>query len=60
MITAGGSYSEVEIPEELKDLNAKYPDIDFQYAWPFGMDSFALFLIDHIKSFQPMPTANIN
>jgi sirohydrochlorin cobaltochelatase len=60
MITAGGSHSEVEIPEELKELNSKYPDIDFQYAWSFGMDSFALFFTDHIKSFQPMPTANIN
>lgn len=60
MITRGGSHSEIEIPEELKDLSKKYPDIDFQYAWPFGMDSFALFLTDHIKNFQPVPTANIN
>lgn len=60
MITRGGSHSEVEIPEELKDLSAKYPEIDFQYAWPFGMDSFASFLTDHIKNFQPLQMANIN
>ncbi len=60
MITRGGSHSEVEIPEELKDLKAKHPDIDFQYAWPFGMDAFALFLTEHIKHFQPEPAKNIN
>ena len=60
MITRGGSHSEVEIPEELKELSAKYPDIDFQYAWPFAMESFASFLTDHIKNFQPVPTASIN
>jgi len=60
MITRGGSHSEIEIPDELKDLSSKYPDIDFQYAWPFSMDSFALFLTDHIKNFQPELAANIN
>jgi sirohydrochlorin cobaltochelatase len=56
MITRGGSHSEVEIPEELEELSAKYPNIDFQYAWPFEMESFASFLTDHIKNFQLMPT----
>ena len=60
MITRGGSHSEIEIPEELEALSEKYPGIDFQYAWPFSMDSFALFLTDHIKNFQPEPTASIN
>jgi sirohydrochlorin cobaltochelatase len=60
MITRGGSHSEVEIPEELEALSEKYPDIDFQYAWPFSMDSFALFLTDHVKNFQPELATNIN
>ena len=44
MITRGGSHSEKEIPEELHALRSKHPNIDIQYAWPFNMDSFALFL----------------
>ncbi len=58
MITRGGSHSETEIPIELNALQTKYPDIDFQYAWPFSMDSFATFLTDHIKNFQPQYAAN--
>ena len=52
MITRGGSHSEKEIPEELHALRSKYPNIDIQYAWPFNMDSFALFLTTHIKEFN--------
>jgi hypothetical protein len=52
MITRGGSYSEIEIPEELEVLRKKFNDIDIQYAWPFDMDSFALFLSDHLKTFD--------
>jgi len=54
MITRGGSHSEREIPEELEVLRKKYKDIDIQYAWPFDMDTFALFLSDHVKSFNPL------
>jgi sirohydrochlorin cobaltochelatase len=54
MITRGGSHSEYEIPEELCDLSSKHPDIDIQYAWPFSMDAFALFLTTHIKAFNTL------
>jgi len=60
MITRGGSHSEIEIPEELRALSTKYPGIDFQYAWPFGMDLFAKFLAGHIKNFKPLLAENIN
>ena len=54
MITRGGSHSETEIPEELSELSVKYPGIDIQYAWPFDMDTFALFLSTHVKIFDPL------
>ena len=54
MITRGGSHSEREIPEELEDLKQKFQDIDIQYAWPFDMDAFALFLTAHINIFDPL------
>ncbi len=60
MITRGGSHSENEIPEELHALSSKHPGIDIQYAWPFSMDAFALFLTDHIKTFNPVPELNTN
>jgi len=53
MITRGGSHSEKEIPEEIRQLSQKHRDIRFQYAWPFNMNSFAEFLSDHVKSFDP-------
>ena len=54
MITRGGSHSEQEIPEELEVLRKKFKDIDIQYAWPFDMDTFALFLSTHVKIFDPL------
>jgi len=54
MITRGGSHSEREIPEELEAMRKKYKDIDIQYAWPFDMDTFALFLSSHVKMFDPL------
>jgi sirohydrochlorin cobaltochelatase len=54
MIIRGGSHSEQEIPEELKELRNKYKEIDIQYAWPFDMDTFALFLATHVKVFDPL------
>ena len=60
MITRGGSHSENEIPEELQALSLKHPNIEIQYAWPFSMDAFALFLTDHIKTFNPAPSLTEN
>ena len=54
MITRGGSHSEQEIPAELEVLRRKFKDIDIQYAWPFDMDTFALFLSTHVKIFDPL------
>ena len=54
MITRGGSHSEREIPEELEVLRKKFSSIDIQYAWPFDMDTFALFLSTHVKMFDPL------
>jgi len=54
MITRGGSHSEREIPEELDGLRNKFKDIDIKYAWPFDMDTFALFLATHVKVHDPL------
>ena len=49
MITRGGSHSEQEIPEELEALRKKFKDMEIQYAWPFDIDTFALFMSTHVK-----------
>ena len=60
MITRGGSHSEIEIPEELKALRQKHSNIDIQYAWPFDIDAFALFLTTHIKIASPLSAVKSN
>ena len=52
MVTRGGSHSEIEIPEEIQNLRSKHKNIDIQYAWPFDIDAFALFLSTHVKNFD--------
>ena len=52
MITPGGSHSEIEIPEEVDALRLKYPNMNFQYAWPYDLDIFSNLLSDHIINFS--------
>jgi sirohydrochlorin cobaltochelatase len=52
MITPGGSHSEMEIPEEVDALRLKYPNMNFQYAWPYDLDIFSNLLSDHITNFS--------
>lgn len=49
MFTPGGSHSEVEIPEILDHLRAKYPAVDLRYAWPFDLQLIAKTLMDQLK-----------
>ena len=55
MITPGGSHSEKEIPEEVEALRLKYPNIDYQYAWPYDLGIFSNLLADHIINFKKTP-----
>jgi len=56
MITPGGSHSETEIPEEVEALSLKYPNVNFQYAWPYDLDAFSVLLSDHINNFTQTPS----
>ena len=56
MITPGGSHSEREIPEEVEALHLKYPNVNFQYAWPYDLDIFSNLLADHIINFNKTPS----
>ena len=55
MITPGGSHSEKEIPEEIEALRLKYPDVNYQYAWPYDLGIFSNLLADHIINFKKTP-----
>ena len=56
MFTPGGSHSEIEIPEEIKLLKAKFPSVIIDYAWPFDLKKIAKFLEEQIRCF--IPTSN--
>lgn len=49
MLTPGGVHSEREIPEAIERLQARYPDVDLTYAWPFEVDEIAQLLAEHVR-----------
>jgi sirohydrochlorin cobaltochelatase len=44
MFTPGGVHSEFEIPATVDTLKKQYPNVQFEYPWPFNMDRVATFL----------------
>jgi len=49
MFTPGGSHSEIEIPEEIIELNNRFPKVSIDYAWPFNLGHVSKFLSEHIQ-----------
>ncbi len=41
MPTPGGAHSEIDIPEAVAALSARYPEARIRFAWPFDLDAFA-------------------
>ncbi len=41
MVTPGGSHADGEIPEEVATLQARFPEMELQYAWPFDLAKVA-------------------
>lgn len=52
MLTPGGVHSEVEIPEAIERLRARYRDVGIAYAWPFDMSAIAGMLAAQVARFQ--------
>jgi sirohydrochlorin cobaltochelatase len=50
MFTPGGSHSEIEIPDEIRQLRSDFPAVDFRYAWPFDLGSLAGLIVDQLRS----------
>lgn len=44
MMTRGGEHAEVEIPAEIRQAQARHPNVDFKYAWPLDVSAIAQFL----------------
>jgi sirohydrochlorin cobaltochelatase len=44
MLTPGGVHSEVEIPQAIARLRARWPEIEVRYAWPFDLGAVAALL----------------
>jgi sirohydrochlorin cobaltochelatase len=49
MFTPGGSHSEIEIPDEIRQLRSDFPAVEFRYAWPFDLDSLAQLIVDQLR-----------
>jgi sirohydrochlorin cobaltochelatase len=52
MLTPGGSHSEIEIPESLNRLRARFPHIEIRYAWPFDLPAVATMLASQLQRFD--------
>ena len=52
MFTPGGSHSEYEIPEVMKELRHKHPGITLHYAWPYDLSQVSKMLVEHIAKFS--------
>jgi sirohydrochlorin cobaltochelatase len=52
MFTPGGSHSEYEIPEIMKELRHTHPEITLHYAWPYDLSQVATMLVAHIAKFS--------
>lgn len=44
MMTSGGTHSEVDIPDAVEEARARFPHVEFVYAWPFSRNQVATFL----------------
>ncbi len=53
MLTPGGVHAEVEIPESVTALQARFPDLTLVYAWPFDLDAVAGLLAAQVESATP-------
>jgi len=52
MFTPGGAHSEVEIPEILHGIRARYPNVAIEYAWPFEPSTIAQILHNQVRRFM--------
>ncbi len=51
MMTAGGDHAEIELPEAVAAARVRHPEVEFVYAWPFGIASVADFLARQVDRF---------
>lgn len=49
MVTPGGVHAEMEIPEEVAELRARFPEAHIAFAWPFDLDAVAELLASTAK-----------
>jgi sirohydrochlorin cobaltochelatase len=50
MVTPGGGHSERDIPGALEACRAKFPDVEFEYRWPYDLKLVAQLLAKHLRT----------
>ena len=48
MVTPGGNHSEKDLPKLISKAKEKYPNIKFNYIWPYKMDLLAELFTKHL------------
>jgi sirohydrochlorin cobaltochelatase len=49
MMTPGGVHAEREIPEEISLLRHQYPNVIFEYAWPYDLEEVAGVILRRVQ-----------
>jgi len=50
MVTPGGGHSERDIPRALEACRARFPDVEFEYRWPYDLKLVAQLLAKHLRT----------
>jgi len=53
MMTVGGGHAGGDLPAAIQRAQARYPDRQIRYAWPFPTTEIARFLAEQILAFVP-------
>ena len=49
MLTRGGAHAAADIPAAIQRAQARHPEVDFRYAWPFAPAAVARFLVARVE-----------
>jgi sirohydrochlorin cobaltochelatase len=55
MMTPGGVHSERDVPDAIKSLEPRFPNVAFEYAWPFDSGAVAELLAEQLGRKSDVP-----
>ena len=52
MLTRGGTHTEKDIPNTIKNVQKRYKEVPIVYAWPYDIYEVTEFLTNHVLKFR--------